>query len=79
MKRPSARWAAVPSAGTSSGLTAASQGGMPIVSACASTRESDVWPMPRFGELAIRVNAPPSAGLTRNVRYATASLISARS
>ena len=79
MKRPIALRAAVPSDGTSSAAAAASHGEMPIVSACASTRESDVWPIPRLGEFAIRVNAPPSAGLTRNVRYATASLTSARS
>ena len=29
---------------------------MPIVSACASTRDSDVCPIPRWGELATRVN-----------------------
>jgi hypothetical protein len=52
---------------------------MSIVAAWASTRESDVCPIPRLGEFAIRVNAPPSAPLTRKLRYATASLISARS
>ena len=79
MKRCSAFTAAVPSAVTSSGAAAASHTGIPIVSAYDSTRESDVCPSPRFGELAIRVNAPASCGLTRNVRYAIASLISARS
>ena len=68
MKRANARRAAVPSVGTPSASAAASHGVIPIVSACASTRESDVCPIPRFGALAIRVNAPPSAGLTRNVR-----------
>jgi hypothetical protein len=52
---------------------------MPIASACAITRDSDVCPSPRRGEFAIRVNAPWSCGLTMNVRYAIASRISARS
>ena len=49
-------------------LIAASQTEMPIASACASTRDIEVWPRPRLGEFAIRVNAVPSCGLTRNVR-----------
>ena len=56
MKRSKERTAAVPSPGTAPGSAAASQTGMPIVSACARTRESDVWPIPRRGELATRVN-----------------------
>ena len=68
MNRPSAFCAAVPSCGTRSGCSAASHGVMPIVSAWASTRDSDVWPIPRFGELATRVKAPPSAGLIRKIR-----------
>ena len=52
----------------SSGAAAASHGVIPIVSAWASTRDSDVCPIPRLGELATRVKAPPSAGLTRKVR-----------
>ena len=79
MKRRSAFCAAAPSAGTDSGSAAASQTGIPIVSAWLSTRESDVWPIPRRGELATRVNAFASCGLTRKVRYAIASRISARS
>ena len=68
MKRPSAFCAAVPSPGTQPGSAAASQTGIPIVSAWLSTRDSDVCPSPRRGELAIRVNAFASCGLTRNVR-----------
>jgi hypothetical protein len=68
MKRPSAFCAAVPSPGTDPGSAAASQTGMPIVSACESTRESDVCPNPRRGEFAIRVNALASCGLTMKVR-----------
>ena len=79
MKRPSAFCAAVPSPGTRSGSAAASHTGTPIVSAWESTRDSEVCPSPRFGEFATRVNAPASCGLTRKVRYATASRISARS
>ena len=79
MKRPSALLAAVPSPGTLSGSAAASHTGTPIVSAKERTRESEVWPSPRFGEFATRVNAPASCGLIRKVRYAMASLISARS
>ena len=79
MKRSSARTAAVPSPGTDEGSAAASHTGMPIVSAWASTRESDVCPIPRLGELATRVKDTASCGLPRTVRYAIASLISARS
>ena len=50
------------------GSAAASHTGTPIVSAWLSTRDSDVCPSPRRGELAIRVNALASCGLTRNVR-----------
>jgi hypothetical protein len=66
MKRSSALRAAVPRPGTSP--AAASHTGMPSVSAWESTRDSDVCPIPRRGELAIRPNAPASCGLTRNVR-----------
>ena len=68
MKRPSAFWAAVPRPGTAAGSAAASHTVMPVVSAWVSTRESDVWPSPRRGELAMRVNAPASCGLIRKVR-----------
>ncbi len=68
MKRPSALRAAVPRPGTSSGTSATSQTGAPVASAWASTRLSDVAPSPRRGELAIRVNALSSCGLTRKVR-----------
>ena len=47
---------------------AASQTVIPCVSANESTRDIDVCPSPRRGEFAIRVNAVPSCGLTRNVR-----------
>ena len=77
MKRSSDLRAAVARPGMSS--IAASQTLMSIAAACASTRDIDVCPSPRRGEFAIRVNAVPSCGLTRNVRYWTASLISARS
>ena len=79
MKRLSAFCAAVPSPGTASGCSAASHTGTSIESAWLSTRDSDVCPSPRLGELAIRVNAPWSCGLTMKIRYAIASLISARS
>ena len=68
MKRSSARTAAVPSPGTVAGSAAASHTGMPIVSAWAMTRESDVWPIPRLGELATRVKETTSCGLARIVR-----------
>jgi hypothetical protein len=41
---------------------------MSSAAAKARTRLSDVCPIPRRGELAIRVNAAASCGLTRNVR-----------
>ena len=68
MKRPNARCAAVPRPGTAAGSAAASQTAMPIVSACASTRESDVCPMPRRGEFATRVNEIASCGFESSVR-----------
>ena len=68
MKRPIDRTAAVPRPGTLAGSSAASQTLMPIVSACEMTRDSDVWPMPRFGELATRVKETTSCGLPRTVR-----------
>ncbi len=77
MNRASAFEAGFASPGIS--RSAASQGVISSAAAYASTRDSDVCPIPRRGEFAIRVNAPASCGLTRNVRYATASLISARS
>ncbi len=57
MKRRSALTAAAPRPGTCSGSAAASQTGSPIVSAWASTRESEVWPMPA----ARRVDDPREA------------------
>ena len=45
----------------------------------ASTLDNEVDPIPRRGELTIRVNAPASCGLISVIRYAIASLISARS
>ena len=68
MNRRSALTAAAPSAGTCSGSEAASQIDMPIVFANASRRDTDVDPIPRRGELTIRVNAPTSWGLTITVR-----------
>ena len=47
---------------------AASHTGMPIVSAWLSTRDSDVCPIPRRGELATRVNETTSCGLASTVR-----------
>ena len=79
MKRRIALTAAGPRPGTCSGSDAASQIDIPIVFANASTRDIDVEPIPRRGELTIRVNAPTSCGLISTVRYAIASLISARS
>ena len=68
MKRPSARIAAPPSPGTAAGSAAASQMLAPIVCAWAMTRPSDVWPIPRRGELTTRVNETTSKGLARIVR-----------
>ena len=68
MKRSKARTAAVPSPGTSCGAAAASHTAMPIVSAWSSTRDSDVCPIPRLGELATRVNDTTSCGLASTVR-----------
>ena len=80
MNRRSALIAAAPEArAPARASAAASQIGLPIVFANASTRDIDVAPIPRRGELTIRVNAPTSCGLTSTVRYAIASLISARS
>ena len=42
--------------------------GIPIVLANARTRDIDVDPIPRRGELTMRVNAPTSWGLTSTVR-----------
>ena len=77
MKRASDLRAAVAMPGMSE--IAASQTEISSIAAKLSTRDIDVCPSPRRGEFAIRVNAVPSCGLTRNVRYCTASLISARS
>ncbi len=55
MKRPNALTAAVPRPGTAAGSAAASHTLTPIVSAWAMTRESDVCPIPRRGELTTRV------------------------
>ena len=41
---------------------------MPVVLASATTRDSDVCPMPRRGELAMRVKEIASCGLTSTVR-----------
>ena len=79
MKRRSALTAAAPSPGTSSGAEATSQIELPVVLANASTRDIEVEPIPRLGELTIRMNEPLSCGLTNTCRYAIASLISARS
>ena len=69
MKRSKALTAAVPSPGTDPGLG----GRVPhrdvhASAACASTRESDVCPIPRLGELATRVKEITSYGLARTVR-----------
>ena len=79
MNRRSDLIAAAPRPGTSSGAAASSHTVSPVVLACESSRETVVLPIPRRGELTIRVNAPTSCGLTSTVRYAIASLISARS
>ena len=68
MNRRSALIAAAPRPGTCSGSEAASQTETPIVLANPSTREIEVVPMPRRGELTIRVNAPASCGLTSTFR-----------
>jgi hypothetical protein len=51
----------------------------PIVLAWESSRACVCWPIPRRGELTTRVNDTASAGFAIRERYATASLISARS
>ena len=79
MKRRIALTAAAPSPGTPSGSAAASHTETPIVFANASSFDTEVAPIPRRGELTTRVNEPASCGLTSTVRYASASLISARS
>ncbi len=79
MKRVNALIAAAPRSGTCSGSEAASQIELPIVFAKPSTRDIEVEPIPRRGELTIRVNAPTSCGFSSTVRYAIASLISIRS
>ena len=81
MKRDIALRAAAPSPGTPSTVAsiAASQIELSIVAAWVSTRDTDVVPSPRLGELTIRWNATTSCGFCRKVRYASASLISARS
>mgnify|MGYP001792031388 CR=1 FL=1 len=71
--------AAAPGPGRPVRAVARSHAAARVVLAWASGRESVVEPIPRRGELTIRVNAPTSCGLTSTVRYATASLISARS
>ena len=79
MKRWNAFTAAVPSPGTASGSAAASHTVMPAVLAQPITRDIEVAPIPRRGELTMRPKLTTSCGLTSTVRYATASLISARS
>ena len=68
MKRPRALIAAAPRPGTCSGSAAASQMGIPTVLAKLSTLARDVAPIPRRGELTMRVNAPTSWGLIMTVR-----------
>ena len=63
MKRRSAFTAAAPSPGTWSGCAAASHTGMPSEEEWASTRDSEVCPIPRRGELTTRVKLTTSAGL----------------
>ncbi len=60
MNRLSALTAGPPSPGTCSGSDAASQIDVPVVLANASSRDIEVEPIPRRGELTIRVNAPAS-------------------
>ena len=79
MNRRSALTAAAPRFGTCSGSDAASQTEVPVVLVKASRRDIEVEPIPRRGALTIRVNAPASCGFTSVIRYAIASLISARS
>ena len=67
-KRSSAFTAAGPRPGTSSGTAAISITGSPIVFACASTRLTVVWPMPRLGVFTTRAKETESAGLVSNVR-----------
>ena len=61
------------------GLAEASKSEMPCASAKAWMRAIDASPMPRRGRLAMRPSETPSKGLSITWRYATASLISARS
>ena len=56
MNRLNAFWAAAPSPGTLSGSEATSQIELPIVFACEITRDSDVDPIPRRGELTARIH-----------------------
>ena len=62
-----------------SGSAVASQSEMPSDSACVTIRLIVVSPIPRRGRFAIRISATASLGLFISERYATASLISARS
>ena len=79
MKRPTALTAAAPRPGTISGRSAISQTTSPTVFAWFRIRACVVSPMPRFGELTMRPKATASLGFVSQVRYASASLISARS
>jgi hypothetical protein len=63
----------------SSGRPIASQSEMPCASAKVCRRASDASPIPRRGRFAIRASETASYGLSIVCRYATASLISARS
>ena len=60
MNRLNALTAGPPSPGTCSGSDAASQIDVPVVLENASSRDIEVEPIPRRGELTIRVNAPAS-------------------
>ena len=68
MNRRSAFTAAEPMPGTSSGAAASSHTVSPVVLEWPSSRLIVVVPIPRRGELTIRVNAPVSWWLTRTFR-----------
>ena len=68
MNRPTAFTAAAPSPGISSGVSATSKIGSPIVLACPAIRAWEVSPMPRRGEFTIRPKDTASLGLTSSVR-----------
>jgi hypothetical protein len=63
----------------SSAWPSASKSEMPWASAKAWMRAIDASPIPRRGRLAMRPSETPSKGLSMTCRYATRSLISARS